>query len=316
MIIVLVLFLLIAPYLVGVPIRKVLDGRNEDAGTAYITGVMTMLVLSGVIHFSVMYTNGPFSLYLRIYPLVLFVVALAGVVCSVFDIRKGKIKLALPFKDASKEALCFMALNAVVFLLCVIRILVGKADVSGDFTIETIRTTLQTDSIYQYNSFTGMLIEEGMPIRQQILTLPFFQAFLAESFNVAADVVLYKVFPCFVLGSLLLVYWMLAKKLFPENQLSRLIFMFIIGFMLLVGDYGVTSLSALILHRGFTGYALCVGVFIPFTVYVCLSKKWLLALVCAAAELFVIWTTYGLGFCVLTAFLFGIIEVAGRLKKK
>ena len=216
----------------------------------------------------------------------------------------------------SKELQIFGMLTLLVILLCVVRIITCAPDVTGDFTLETIRTTLQTDSIYQYNSLTGQILEEGMPLRKQILTLPFFQAFLSEFFDIEVTLLLYKIFPCYTLFLTILVYSRFAGTLLVKQKDHQMIFMFIIGFMLLVGDYAYAAPGALMLHQGFTGNAICAGVIIPFAVYACMNRKWLLACVCVGAELFLIWTTYGLGFCVLVLLLFALIESLGKVIKK
>ena len=90
-------------------------------------------------------------------------------------------------------------------------------------------------------------------------------------------------------------------------------FLFLIGLLVFVGDYAYAAPAALLLHQGFTGNAICAGVIIPFAIYSCMSKKWLLACLCVASELFLIWTTYGLGYCVWVIALFLVIELVRKL---
>lgn len=324
--ILLILFLLFVPFLIGQPICKMLNRGGKEVVDIYVCGVMTMFVISGVLHLFVMLTNNSFSYYLKMYPIIVFTMAIIGAVLIVFDVKKNKAENSVKpritgFGSAwlkNGELLMFGVLNLVVMLLCVTRIVTGEPDVTGDFTLETIRTTLQTDSIYQYNSFTGKLIEEGMPIRQQILTLPFFQLFLSDFFCVEIKTVLYKIFPCFVFFWGVLVYSRLAEILFAKQKERQLLFVFIVNFMMLVGDYARMTPAALVIHQGFTGYAICAHVIIPFAICLSMNRKWLMACVCVAAEMFLIWTTYGLGYSVLVIILFALIEIVGMVigKKK
>lgn len=322
--ILLILSLLIVPFFLGQPVSKIIDRGSRDVTDTYICGVMTMFVLSGALHFFVMFTNRPFSEYVKLYPVVIAFLMLVGVVITVFGVKKNSGEHGIKAKMIafgkvwfkSGETKLFAILTLITLFLCVIRILTGEPDVTGDFTLETIRTTLQTDTIYQYNSFTGMLLAEGMPIRQQILTMPFYLAFLSEFFGVGVELVIYRVFPCFVLLMGFLVYTRLAGVLFPENKEKQTVFMFVICFMILVGDYAHAAPAALMLHQGFTGNALCVGVVIPFVIYACLRRNWLMAALCVAAELFLIWTTYGLGFSALTIFIFAFMEIVGKIACK
>lgn len=323
MIILLLLFLIIVPFLVGQPVRRILEHTGRGIVDEYLCGVMAMFVASGVLHVLLLFLNRPFSDYEKIYPILLLIVALVGVLLVVLDIRKDnnsrrKERILGVWRSitGNKETRIFSVLTAIVLAFCVIRILVGTTDVTGDFTLETIRTTLSTDSIYQYNSLTGLALEEGMPIRQQILTMPFFLAFLSNVFRIEASVLLYKIFPCYILFLTVLIYAQWGGVLFSNQRERRSVFLFVVSVLLLVGDYAQAAPAALLLHQGFTGNAICVGMVIPFVIYACMSKKWLLAGLCVAAELFLVWTTYGLGFSVLVIFIFALIELAGKVIRK
>ena len=324
MILLLLLFLMIVPFLIGQPVRKVLDYRGRGVVDSYLCGVMTMFVVSGAMHVLMMFLNRPFSDYEKIYLLILLAVALVGILLVVLDIKKDQDELSrkerfLGFWRSfiqSRESQIFTVLTVIVLLLCVVRIFVGTHDVTGDFTMETIRTTLATDSIYQYNSLTGLVIEEGMPIRQQILTMPFFLAFLSDMFKVEAGMLLYKIFPCYTLFLAVLVYAKWAGVLFVKQRDRQILFLLIASMLLFLGDYAQAAPAALLLHQGFTGNAMCAAVVIPFAIYACMSKKWLLACVSVAAELFLIWTTYGLGYCVLVILLFALLEIGANVVKR
>ena len=322
--ILLILFLLFVPFLMGKPICKLLSRDVKGVADAYICGLMTMFAVSGVLHLFVMFTNKSFSYYLKIYPVIVLAMATVGVVLTVIDVKKNNAEFSGKARIVSfcsewlknRELLIFSVLNLGVMLLCVTRIVTGQPDVTGDFTLETIKTTLQTDSIYQFNSFTGNLIEEGMPIRQQILTLPFFQLFLSDFFAVEISTFLYKIFPCFVFLWGVLVYSRLAGTLFAKQKERQILFLFIVNFMLLVGDYARMTPAWLVLHQGFTGYAICAHVIIPFAIYLCMKRKWLMAFLCVAAEMFLIWTTYGLGYSVLVIIIFALVEIIGMVTGK
>jgi len=93
-------------------------------------------------------------------------------------------------------------------------------------------------------------------------------------------------------------------------------FLFLISFMIFVGDYAGAAPAALLLHQGFTGNAMCAAVVIPFAIYLCMKGKWLAAFLCVVAELFLIWTTYGLGYCVLVIVLFAGVAICSKIKGK
>lgn len=321
MILLLLICFIVMPYLVGKPVRKILDYKGHDVITTYLCGVMMIFIASGGVQLLMVLKQRPFSEYEKLFAVVLAVFAVAGILLLVWELCRKKQEI-LGFckripecwrsRLSDRESRIFGALTAAVLVLCVARILTGTPDVTGDFTLETVNTTLETDSIYQYNSLTGMVIEEGMPIRQQILTLPFLLAFFSDIFRIDAAVLLYRLFPCYVLFLTALVYSRWGKLIFPGESGRQKGFLFIVGLLILMGDYAGLAPAALLLHQGFTGNAVCAGVVLPFAMYLCMRKKWFMALLCVGAELFLIWTTYGLGFCVWVILLFALLQL-GRL---
>ncbi len=318
MILLLLICFIIIPYLVGKPIRKVLDHMGHDMVTTYLCGVMMIFIASGSVQLLLVLKQRPFSEYEKLFPAVLAVLGFAGLLLLVWELCRKKqavldFKKKTPesgrFRFKDRESRIFSVLTAAVLALCVVRILTGAPDVTGDFTLETVNTTLDTDSIYQYNSLTGIIVEEGMPIRQQILTLPFFLAFLSDVFRMDATVLLYQFFPCYVLLLTALVYSRWGRLVFSGQSGRQKGFVFIVSLLIFVGDYARLSPAALLLHQGFTGNAVCAGVVIPFAIYLCMREKWLLVLLCIGAELFLIWTTYGLGFCVCVLLLFALLRL-------
>lgn len=325
MILLLLICLIVIPYLVGKPVRKILDYKGHDAITTYLCGVMMIFIASGGVQLLMLLKQRPFSEYEKLFAVVLVVLAFAGILLLVWELCRKRQEIIgfrkrIPEFWRSRfgdwESRIFCALTAAALVLCAVRILAGTPDVTGDFTLETVNTTLETDSIYQYNSLTGMVIEEGMPIRQQILTLPFLLAFLSDIFRIDAAVLLYRLFPCYVLLLTALVYSCWGRLIFPGQSGRQYGFLFVISLLILAGDYAGLAPAALILHQGFTGNAVCAGVVLPFSMYLCMGKKWFSALLCVGAELFLIWTTYGLGFCVWVILLFALLQLGSLIGHK
>lgn len=319
----LVMFLVFAPLLVGRPVRKIMDYTGQGVIDTYLSGVLTLFIISGALQLLLLKLRRPFSDYEKIYPLLLILISVIGCVLFFFDLRgekqgQSRRERFIGFCRTwfqSRESQIFSLLTLAAVLLCCLRIIAETPDIRGDFTLETVRTTLTTNTIYQYNSLTGIAIEEGMPIRQQILTMPFFIAFLSHVFRVEETLLLYRIFPCFVLILSFLVYGRWGGILFPSQRQKQIGFLLVISVMILVGDYAGLAPGTLLLHQGFTGNAVCAGIIIPYAMYWCMRKKWFMACLCAGAELFLVWTTYGLGYSVLVLILFALPQFWSKGKE-
>lgn len=324
MILFLFAFLIFVPILAGYPVRKILEPGGKGLLDTGLLGVLTLLMTSGGVQLVLLLLKRSFSEYEKIYPLLLCVLSLTGLLLLALDIKnhRGTQKLSERLKGfyrswfQSRGALVFCVLTVITVLLCFVRICAGAPDISNDFTLETIRTTLGTDTIYRYHSLTGQEIAEGMPIRQQILTLPFFLAFLSDVFHVEAAFLTYKLFPCYVLLLTMAVYGSWSSLLFPKQREKQIGFLLLVSVLILVGDYANMAPAALLLHQGFTGNALFAGVVLPFAMYLCMKKKWIMALSCVGAEVFLIWTTYGLGFSVLVLLLSALLQLRRKQPRR
>lgn len=325
--ILLLVCLLAVPFFAGYVVRKVLEPSGRGIVDTYLFGVLTLLAASGALQLPLLLMQKSFSLYEKIYAILILILSVTGLVLftlSMWSTWCGKqernpleqVKMFWRSWFRNKVSFVFCILTVVVFGLCMLRVFIELPDVSGDFTLETILTTLSTDTIYQYNSFTGQVIGEGMPIRQQILTLPFFLAFLSDVFKVDVGLLVYKGFPCMVLFWTALVYVRWGSLLFSKQREKESAFLFVVSIMLLAGDYAKLATASLLLHQGFTGYALCAGFVIPYALYLCLKGKWLPAFLCVGAELFLIWTTYGLGYSALVIAVCALLKLGQLFLKK
>lgn len=297
-------YIAVIPLFAGMFVRKILEFRGRNLADDYISGVLSLIVMSGIVQFTAIKLNYSFSWYCRIMLVASVFMALVGAVLSValqtFTLSsfkqgvKDKVRAV-----ARRNNIWWLVLVGTIFLLVLARITLSEPVLEGDFTLETLNTTITTDSIYRYNSLTGQLIENGMPIRQQILTLPVLLAFFADIFEVDAALLVFRIWPCLVAFMCFLVYHRIANYLLPDEFEKRLMFINLFAFMMLVGDCGVMSPTFLLVYKGFSGYSLLANVILPFLLASLVRKQWGQAALCLAAEVFVVWTTYGFGFGII-----------------
>ncbi|MCD8379197.1 MAG: DUF6077 domain-containing protein [Lachnospiraceae bacterium] len=78
-------------------------------------------------------------------------------------------------------------------------------------------------------------------------------------------------------------------------------------------DLATSQIEGMIGYRlfyaGFSGETIRAAVLLPYCVLCCCQKRWLPALLCAAAEAMLVWTTYGIGYCILVIVIFFAVTV-------
>lgn len=210
----------------------------------------------------------------------------------------------------------FFAGVMLVFMLLVIYQIVtvmsgNSVYRSGDMTVETVESFLQTDGIYQVNPLTGQNYELGVPLRIRILGLPTLYGILCRIFGLRAVELVWRLVPLFVLFLSYLAYWTLAKALFVEgkDREKRLLFLTITAAVICVGDYLYGMDGFGLLHCGYRGVTIRNMILMPYTFGLALRHKWRSVFFCILAEVCLVWTLYGMGACLLAALGMGAVRM-------
>lgn len=181
-----------------------------------------------------------------------------------------------------------------------------------DITTETVQTILREGYQYQVNPMTGAPYTVGVPTRLKILVLPYVYASICKVTGVSPQTLLYEWVPMLVLLLSYFVYSRWAVYLFPENQKKQCIFMLLVVLAYQFGSYTSITDSFLVFHSGYEGAAIRAAVLLPLALLFCLKGKWISAAICAAVELCIVWTTYGLGYVALIMAVVAACKLARR----
>ena len=196
----------------------------------------------------------------------------------------------------------------------------NNIDRTGDMTVETVESILETGSAYEVNPLTGRAYTAGVPNRIRILGLPTFYAIICRVADLCTDAVsgggshwelLTKWIPAAVLFLAYLAFWTVAKALFPEkkDREKRMIFMAITAAVLCVGDYAFGMEGFGLLYGGYRGVTIRAAILVPYTFGLTLRHRWKETALCVLAEACIVWTLYGMGVCLVVALGMGAIRL-------
>lgn len=178
---------------------------------------------------------------------------------------------------------------------------------TGDMTLETVNSFLATDEIYQVNPLTGFAYEQGMPLRLKILSLPTLYGILCKNFNLSASLVIETMIPVAVLLASYLAFSRLAEVLFGNNRTQKVVFLLIVSILFWIGDYTHAMDGYTVMHWGYRGTTIRNLILVPYTISLCLQRKWRLTFLCILAEACIVWTLYGAGVCLIVTALLAAI---------
>ena len=173
-----VLFMLL-PYLAGYSCKCILRWKETNQIETYLIGFFFLFFLQGVILIPCVWLGVSLmaaSLILLAAATIISLLALAFKIADV--VKKGKKepeeKKSKAVWRKSEKVLFFM--TVLILLLVVLRMILGVDILREDITLETVLTTLQSDTLFQMHPLTGRRMETGMIASKKIVTLPLFYA--------------------------------------------------------------------------------------------------------------------------------------------
>lgn len=289
--------------------------RDYYATDLAVTFFLFMIGASEATHLYGAFLRKPFSMCSLLFAVI------AGAVCLflafflyLYQRRKRQTVGKSPIAPLKATELVMAVLLLLLFLSQAVYIVLGKGVCrQGDITIETVGSFLQSGSVYELNPLTGRPYTAGMPFRWKIVGLPTLYAILCHTFSVEPVVLVRSVIPVAVLLFSYAAYFCLAGSLFPDNRSKRLVFLLVMALLVWVGDYGMGMEGYHLLHGGWQGTTIRNAVLVPYTVSLCLRRKYLHGVLCCLAEACLVWTGFGLGACafVLTGLLLAGPVVSG-----
>lgn len=334
MALVLWLILALVPFLLGKGALRILYGKRyaQDFGwpDAFLTGITVCIGISETAHLTAVFLEWPFDRCVKMLCLLAGGISLVILLWLARQRQKSKTD-AFYRKAQEKEALrrkmtdsgytsvqqiLYAAFGLSVLLQIILIMTSDMTYWGGDMTRETVQSFLNSDSIYEVNPLTGQAYSAGIPLRLKILSLPTLYAGLCSTFGISPDFLLAKVIPAVVLIAGYLAYGRLAGVLFGRDRTKREIFLLVTSLLFWFGDYMTAMDGFGILHCGYRGTAIRAAVLFPYTICMCLRRKWKSAVLCIAAEACIVWTLYGMGACFITAVLLFLVRLVIQRRKE
>ena len=300
--------------------------KNGSLADKVITGFLLILGMAETGHLLMVFGHRPFSDAVVCFLVEAFVLAVGYPAVCLWRKRGqtggGK---GLTGKDITPTLAGIGLIFGLLALYQVITVSQGESIVlKGDQTIETVQSLLEMDGVYTVNPLTGRAYTAGIPNRIKILGLPTFYAILCRiAGTVAGDPLrgssmcfglITRWMPVIVLCVTYLVYWTMAKILFPErnDREKRILFLTLTAAVFCVGDYLFGMDGFGLLYCGYRGIVIRNCILVPYTFSLMLRGKWKRALLCVLAEGCIVWTLYGLGACAAVMVGMAVLDVCRK----
>ncbi|MGN0399505.1 MAG: DUF6077 domain-containing protein [Blautia sp.] len=268
------IFLITAGLLIlvfGLGLFWVKEEREESGPEILIKGMITALAVFEIAALGATALDISYHSLVFLYKGILILSATGS-----FYVRRHRVKIwgKRILKNLSEKrfwnkwksyAWCLPALLLICFQVYV-GVSATHIDDDDAFYVATASTTIETDSLFQYSSYTGERMEEK-PARYVLSPFPVFMAMLSEIYRMPPAVFAHTCMPLLMIPLAYIVYGLFGRFLFGKNRKKRGIFLWLIAWMNLFGYYSIYTASTFLLIRIWQGKALLAAVFVPLLLF-------------------------------------------------
>ncbi|MEG0585799.1 MAG: DUF6077 domain-containing protein [Christensenellaceae bacterium] len=145
----------------------------------------------------------------------------------------------------------------VVVLTCFMHI-----DDDDAFYVTVPLTTLETNSMYKINSEIGLPMQ-SFPARYVFSGYMILCAAYSNIIGIHPAIMMHTIFPMILIPLSYLVFYLIGKKLFKNNQKSIWLFLIMLSVIQIFGNYSVYTTSSFLLFRIWQGKAILANIILP-----------------------------------------------------
>ena len=269
-----VILLFILPFAAGCACKGILRWKETNQIETYLIGFFFLFFLQGVVLVPCVFLNLDFATACNVLMAVMGAVLVIGVLMAVIacvSARKaegGEEKRKPAWRKRDRLLSCGMIL---VFVLLIVRMIMGLPVLRDDIVLETVNTTVHTGTMFTHHPLTGMVMDGGMITSKKIVTLPLFYAAFVQFFGIDAGYFLYLAVNVLVLGCSYYAGALLLEKVTTVTRSKMYAYWLVYGLLLLAGDYHKSTLGYRMLYQGYEGITICFAVMMPYLLYVILA---------------------------------------------
>lgn len=257
------IFIIIITYMTGELITWAFRDSKKSTCEKCLIGTFGLLIIWELMTVIAIKRDIAFALLCRAYTIVIALIVVLSVLSSIKKMVSGGF-----FADPLSKS--FVISITTIIVLQIVAIAFIMPDNSRDYTVETVSTTLYTDSVYKFNPITGNEFVTDMSFRGKLVSLPLFYAYLVSLFDCDISLLVYKSITVWSILLNAMCYYLWGMALFKDSEKRQMKMAFFVvgtGILNISGLFSSNSIFYYQIMRGFRGETLCFGVVIPYCLY-------------------------------------------------
>lgn len=249
-------------YLSGMLFCKISGEKETNQLWKHLIGFFVLVFCQGIVFFAGQLLGWTFRRAETVLTLFLLLLCLASIVFC----KKEMMEIVQKVKKFSFKEIKNGRYVALLFWLFIAVVWVVFSSASGnrnDAMVETVQTTLMTNTMNQYHPFTRQPLELGVILSRKILTLPFWYSFLCLWTGMEAIDVVWGLGTLLTVIGSLLAFGELGGLLFFRDFKKTWLLLILLELLYLSGDYYVGAIGYRQLFYGYSGEVIVSTVVIP-----------------------------------------------------
>lgn len=264
--IMLFIWLIIVPILMGLPFAGLGSEDRKHLRTAWISGYMVMWAVFQVISVIVIITTGEFVHIVYAYVITSAVLCIVGLCIAYFKrstFEFEKIRLFGGEKHIYTINFIFYALSMAIILYQVF-MCVTHAFADGDdaYYIPISATTVATGNLYTVIPYDGYVTTLDM--RHALAPFPVWIAFLSQISGIHATIIAHSILNGVLILVAYSIYYRIGQLLFKKDKSGVPVFMLLVSILFLYGNYSFYTIETFLLTRTAQGKSVLGNIIIPF----------------------------------------------------
>lgn len=265
--------LLAIPFMVGMLYNKIVKHEITELLSNWISGFVLCLGLFQILVLPCIVLKTSLTMLTWIYAIIVALVCIISVVNTKGEFGKIWEKVCIWTKQIPWQTIFVVALIAVQIYMYVVY---THTDYDDTFYVATSVIAVDTDTIFQYDPYTGDLYA-ALPKRYVLSPFPIFVAMLSKLSGIHATILAHTVLPPVYLLLSYGVYALVGTELFKGKRKSNAWFLSFVGLISIYLYTTDNTQAAFMLMRIWQGKAFLAAMLLPYVFYLgykMIADKW------------------------------------------
>lgn len=270
-VILLVFWNLLIPVLIGYLVTKFVQNEvmKNNIPFNFVIGLIVMMGIFQPITLIGIYLKISLSFLTLIIKITWAILSVLSLILN----RKRFILCICDMPSQIKKNCSSIIVIAVILFLVQIYVYVAFEHIDDDdaFFVATATTAVANNNLYINNPYTGGVLK-SLPTRYILSPFSIYYAVMSQLIGTHPTVFAHLFLPLILLTFVYMVYYLWGKEWF-QNKKSIGIFLIILSFLNIFGNYTEYTTQTFLLSRLWQGKAFLAAGIIPFVIYVCFKIR-------------------------------------------